>query len=685
MPTASKNNKSTLASAASLASSALLVGALPAIVYAVAKLLLYGHYFELGLYRTAFLNFTTAVDEYALVVPAVFVIVLALQVASASLLGQTRADQNVRYVMAALVLGLLAYTGYRLNRSLWYPDYPAVGFIVDNAVVVIVFALVGLLVYRPRRGWSSHVGFVVVASLLVIRVGYFHYLRSHTPAMFVDVSEQVGLKEINSSIGAGWADYDNDGWLDLFVSDHLPITSPSYLYHNHGGAFDPPKVMASGDLHGVAWGDYDNDGAADLFIAGGNNTPPGPAFANILFHNKGGVLENVAPTAGVEDTLGRAYGGTWADYDGDGLLDLYVVNYYTSAALFHNRGDGTFENVAQAAGLSETGPGEATPAGTLCASWADYDNDGLVDLVTVSLSTGIALYHNNGDGTFSEVARRAGLVVDGYLGDESDPRGPSGCAWADYDNDGDSDLYIVTRAGERGRNLLFQNQGDGTFVEVGAKAGVDVSAYGQSAFWGDFDNDGNLDLYVINGVEEQFATTKDKLGWNILFLNAGDGTFVRQPPDVAGAAGFPFVLETTGAVADYDNDGFLDIYVNNERAFPEDTLQNYYMKRNLLLHNSGNGNHWLEIRLRGTVSNRDGVGAKVYLEAGGKRQFRDTSSRSHIFAQDSPVVHFGLGDNSVADTLTIKWPSGITQALTNVASNRIITITEPSKQEAIKP
>ena len=356
-----------------------------------------------------------------------------------------------------------------------------------------------------------------------------------------------------------------------------------------------------------------------------------------------------------------------------------MVNYYTSAALFHNRGDGTFENVAQAAGLSEKGPGEATAAGMRCASWADYDNDGNVDLVTVSVGTGIALYRNNGDGTFTDEARRAGLVIDGYLGDESDPRGPAGCAWADYDNDGDSDLYIVTRAGELGRNLLFQNQGDGTFVEVGAKAGVDVAAFGQSALWGDFDNDGDLDLYVVNAADE---SQTDPYAWNILFLNAGDGTFVRLAPDAAGASGFPFVHETTGAVADYDNDGFLDIYVNDEDVLPKDSPRNGYMRRNLLLRNARNGNHWLELRLRGTVSNRDGVGAKVYVDAGGMKQFRDTSARP---AQDSPVVHFGLGGASVVDTVTIKWPSGITQTLKDVAAGRIITVTEPAKPKAGEP
>jgi enediyne biosynthesis protein E4 len=679
MAIASQNNRISVAAAFSLASSALLIAALPAIVYAIARGLVYGHYFELGLYRTAFLNSTTAVGRYAVVVPVVLLVVLAAQVTSAWLPDHARAIQPVHKFMAVLVLGLLGFTGYQLNRAPWYPDYPASGFLYCNGALVVVFVLVGLLVYKPREGLLSYVGFVLVGSLLLIRFGCFHYLHSHTPAMFVDVSDDVGLTEINSSIGVGWADYDNDGRLDLFVSDHLPITSPSYLYHNGGGKFAPPKVIASGDLHGAAWGDYDNDGAADLFVAGGNNTPDGPEFANLLFHNHEGVLENVAARAGVEDTAGRAYGGTWADYDGDGLLDLFVVNYYTSVALFHNRGDGTFENVAQRTGLSDKGPGEATGSGTLCASWADYDNDGHIDLLTVGLETGISLYHNNGDGTFTDVARRAGLVVDGKLGTEKDPVGPAGCAWADYDNDGNSDVYVVTRAGQSGdRNLLFRNKGDGTFAEVGAKAGVDVAAYGLAALWGDFDNDGNLDLYVINGVDEG-RTGKDPYAWNVLFLNAGDGTFVRQPSDAAGAAGFPFVLETTGAVADYDNDGFLDIYVNDERAFPEDSLRNNYLRRNLLLRNQGNDNHWLELRLRGTVSNRDGIGAKVYVEAGGKRQFRDTGSRSHIFGQDSPVVHFGLGAAASADSVTIKWPSGITQTLTAVASNRIMTVTEPAK------
>jgi hypothetical protein len=224
------------------------------------------------------------------------------------------------------------------------------------------------------------------------------------------------------------------------------------------------------------------------------------------------------------------------------------------------------------------------------------------------------------------------------------------------------------------KNRLFQNQGDGTFVEVGAAAGVDSSANSEAAMWGDFDNDGDLDLYVVNGASIPNGVD-DPLGWNSLYLNQGDGTFVAVPVDAAGAAGFPFVRESTGAIADYDNDGFVDILINNERPLD---ARAYYLARKILLRNSGNGNGWLEIRLRGTVSNRDGSGAKIYLDVGNQHQFRERGGESHHFAQNSPIVHFGLGRAKVVDRILIKWPSGITQTLTNVLANRIVTVTEPA-------
>ena len=657
----------------------LLLGVMPTLTYGIAKWLLFADYLELGMYRTAFYYFRSTINDYSILL--LFAVVLLIIFGTylfltAVLRDLAKAKRYTYHAISVLLLGLLLLTGYRLNTSPWYPDFSSLrAFLGDNAIVVLVFLLIGFLIHKRLPRINSYLGLLLGGLALLTTNGCFYYYRSSTPVIFTDVGEEIGLREINNSLGVGWGDYNNDGWLDLYVSNHLPDSAPSFLYQNKAGVFAAPRVMAAGDLHGVAWGDFDNDGALDLFVAGGNNTPKGPAYPNILFHNEGGNLRNVAPSAGVEDTQGRAWSGAWADFNNDGFLDLFVVNYFTSNALFLNAGDDTFKNVAQSAGITETGPGEANKAGTLCASWADYDGDGDMDLVTVAVSTGIALYRNNGDGTFSEVAKDSGLVTNNYLGTENDPRGPSGCAWGDYDNDGDLDLYVAARTGGKwGKNLLFQNQGDRTFVEVGAAARVDTAANSQAAMWGDFDNDGDLDLYVVNA-RLGSPDVGDEHGWNTLYLNRGDGTFVEVAADAAGVAGFPFIGESTGAQADYDNDGFIDILINNQNNIRGRGL---YLRRKILLRNSSNGNSWLEIRLRGTVSNRDGIGTKIYLSVGDQHQFRERGGESHTFAQNSPVIHFGLGRAKVVDSLLIKWPSGISQTLTNVVANGILTITEPA-------
>jgi hypothetical protein len=588
---------------------------------------------------------------------------------------RAKAERYIDYASAiALILGLLI-TAYGLNTSEWYPAFLSAKGVAFNTMVTLVFCVFGYLILRQPRAIllppTLAIGF-----LMLLIFGYSSYSQSRALVRFSDVAQDVGLREMDNSLGIAWGDYDDDGWLDLFVSNHLPAATYSLLYRNDHGVFNAPKLMAKGDLHGAAWGDFDNDGALDLFVAGGNDTPKGPAYPNFLFHNADGRLQDVASSAGVQDTLGRAWGAAWADFDKDGYLDLFVANYFTSSVLFRNSRDGTFREMARAAGMTRTAPGDANEAGTLCASWADYDRDGDVDLLTVAIGTGIALYRNGGDGSFSDVARYSGLVSDSYLGTEQDPRGLSGCAWGDYDNDGDLDLYIAALTGAPGRNLLYQNQGTGTFVEVGAIAGVDTAAYSRAAMWGDFDNDGDLDLYVVNEASDRTGAPDGEyvVGWNDLYLNRSNGTFGRVAADSTGAAGFPFVQEGTAALADYDNDGFIDIFVNNQKPLRGRAK---YMTRNMLLRNSGNSNNWLQIQLVGSASNREGIGAKITLTAGGQRQFREKGTESHTFAQNSTTVHFGLGQATVADQVLIEWPSGAMQTLTNVVRNQILTVTEP--------
>jgi hypothetical protein len=653
---------------AELLSISVMLAVLPALTYAAAKGLLFASYFELGMYRTAFYYFESTLTEhlilltFCLALSALFVVHLALR-------------KYTYHAFAALLALLLLLTGFRLNRSAWYPAFDSVRGLLCNVLLILAFIVPGFIICKQFPRLNARLGFIIGGLLLLATSGCFYHFRSQTPVMFMDSGEKTGLREANNSLGVAWGDYDHDGWPDVYVSNHLPETVESFLYHNNKGTFSAPRPMARGDMHGVAWADFDNDGDEDLFVAGGNNTPKGPAFANILFDNRNGNFTNIAARAGVEDTLGRAWGAAWADFNNDGLLDLFVVNYFSSSSLFLNGGNGTFKNVAQDAGITATGPGEVNQAGTLCASWADYDGDDDLDLFTAGIQSGIALYRNNGNGTFAEVSKESGLVTAHYLGTEADPRGPSSCAWGDYDNDGDLDLYVAARTGPSGKNLLFQNQGNRTFIEKGAAAGVDLSANSQAALWADFDNDGDLDLYVVNGASEaRNSTGGNAWAWNSLFLNRGDGTFVDFPADKAGVAGYPFVREPTGALVDYDNDGFIDIYINNQRVLRGHP---WYLLRNVLLRNAGNGNHWLKIRLQGTVSNRDGIGAKLTLSAGDQRQFREQGGGANTFSQSSTIVHFGLGAARTVDRLLIRWPSGIQQTLTHLSANRTLTITEP--------
>jgi ASPIC and UnbV/FG-GAP-like repeat len=660
-----------------LISISLTLAVIPALVFGTAKWAFY--HFELGMNQTAFYYFKSTINDFLFL--AIFLFVLLILTCVNLIATRLHGDQANRRrftsgAVVILLLGLLLMTGYRLNKALWYPDSSSLQGICYNGLVILVYLLIGLTLHKQLRRLNALLGFLL-AGLLVIPLSVFsYYTHSLQPVIFTDVAEEVGLKEMDNSLGLAWGDFNNDGWLDVYVSNHLPAATESLLYENRKGVFSAPRSMAKGDLHGAAWGDFDNDGALDLFVAGGNDTPIGPAYANLLFRNEGSTFRDVAASTGVDEPEGRAWGGTWADFNNDGFLDLFVVNYFSSNDLFMNVGGTTFRNVAKTSGISTTEPGEVNVVGTLCASWADFDGDGDMDIVTAGIQSGIALYKNSGNGTFADIAGKdSGLITNIDLGTENDPRGMTACAWGDYDNDGDLDLFIGSLSDRPGKNLLFKNQGNGTFIEVAAAAGVNSSIYSRAAMWGDFDNDGDLDLYVINEASDAAnAEAQDTRGNNDLFMNQGDGTFRAADADATGVAGFPFVHEGTGALADFDNDGFIDIFIDNQRP-PDDRL--YYLRRNLLLKNAGNSNNWLKIRLRGTVSNRDGIGAKILLTTSGQQQFREQGGESHTFAQNSAIAHFGLGSQTAVDRIFVKWPSGITQTLTDVAPNQTLTIVEP--------
>jgi len=354
---------------------------------------------------------------------------------------------------------------------------------------------------------------------------------------------------------------------------------------------------------------------------------------------------------------GWCYGGAWADYDGDGFQDLFVINNNSNQGrnnfLYLNNGDGTFTRITAGAIATDV----ANSSG--CA-WGDYDNDGWLDLVVANVQTPNCLYHNDGNGIFTKVT--TGPIV-------TDSSRCNGASWGDMDNDGDLDLMVATGVLGMYNDLLYRNNGNGTFTKITDSPVVnDATGAGGSA-WGDFDSDGDLDLFV-GGYD----------GHNRLYDNDGTGTFTSIDTGIVVTDG----NYTMGAGwADYDNDGDLDLF----------TAKNDYFggSDNALYRNDGTGNNWLWVRCVGTVSNRSAIGARVQaladIRGADVRQTREISAQTGggTSGQSSLLAAFGLGDASIVDTLVVRWPSGIVQTLTSVAVNQILTVTEPQTavEEAI--
>lgn len=486
-------------------------------------------------------------------------------------------------------------------------------------------------------------------------------ISSATQTTFTDVTADVGLADSGNVEGVAWGDFDHDGDLDVFTCHHLtiPPAGDSVLYQNNGnGAFSLLFRMQSlmgraaqrnnstgkNDDHSPAWGDFDNDGDLDLYISRGNGQP------DSLLRNDGprGFVD-IAEAAGVADPGGRGRTATWMDVDKDGLLDLFVANHATSNRLYRNRGDGTFADMTAHAGLA------GSHSDRKATVWADYNHDGRMDVFITETRDPRdrnfdpplnRLYRNDGGFRFTDVTAAAALPLSGYS---------QGAAWGDYDNDGDLDLFVVN---EQSPHALYENNGDGTFTDVAIRAGVADQRAARAAIWGDYDNDGDLDLYVGLSLRPP-----------LLYRNNGDGTFT----DVAAAVGLSTAssgMQLGAAWGDYNNDGFLDLFLTDQRI----SGGRY---SHLLYRNNRNENHWLMLKLVGTRSNRDGVGATITLMAGGLMQFREQNGGSHMLSQNSSIIHFGLGSTQTIDWLTIRWPSGLRQHLRAVAADQIVTITEP--------
>lgn len=464
--------------------------------------------------------------------------------------------------------------------------------------------------------------------------------------------------------GAAFFDFNGNGRPDLFLTN---ANGPNALYRNNrNGTFTDvgERADVTGPLDitiGVACADYDNDGNSDLLTTGiGGLT---------LFHNNGeGTFTDVTEDAGLDVEGAHPASAVWADFDGDGFLDLYVTYWIDESPpsirgkslselradfaplarshhLFHNNGDGTFGDATHL-----LGPTSVHGAG-LAVGFLDYDDDGRPDLYVVNdfgqfISPNV-LYRN--------AEARVDAAIDGM-----------GLAVGDYDGYSRLDMFVTNM----GDNILYRNRGGEIFEDKTSIAGVGRGEIPgeHSVGWGtaflDFDNDGLLEIYfaagrlhpAMNAAGEYLPDQP-----NALFRNRGDGTF----EDVSRVTGSDHTGCAHGlAVADIDGDGFLDLLVTNLDQPP------------VLLKNSGNANRWLQVQLVGVDSNRDGIGARLTLTAGGSRQIREIQSGTSFLSQHSLVAHFGLGRHQRVDELKIRWPSGIIQTLTDLSVNRRITITE---------
>jgi len=516
------------------------------------------------------------------------------------------------------------------------------------------------------------------------------------PIQFEDATAQSGIQFTHSigaeklgslleSTGAGcaWLDYNNDGKPDLFVVSGRPLeagmhpfplkkrpaTMPhNHLYRNNGdGTFtdvtDQAGVAGDGFSFGVVAADFDNDGTTDLLVT---------SYGHVtLYRNKGdGTFEDVTEKAGLKIT-GWAIGATWLDYDRDGCVDLFIGRYvkfdpsyrsYYAAdnypgpldyegdtnLLFHNTCKGTFEDVSLKSGIGKR------KGRTMGVTAADFDGDGYPDIYVANDKTENYLFHNKRDGTFEEIAVEAGAAF-GQNGESTSAMGP---VFFEIENEGRADLWVS----DSKYNRLLKNNGQLGFADVTESAGISQLT-AQYTSWGtgvhDFDNDGYKDILIFHGGLIHMVPQEHSL-----FRNLGGGKF----QDVSATGGAVLQAKTVGrgaCFADYDNDGKVDAYLVSLGA------------PGVLLHNvTAGAGHWLAIRLVGTKSNRDGIGAVVEVVANGMKQKSERVAGSGYLSQDDSRLHFGLGGATKAERIIVNWPSGKRQELENVAANQILEIRE---------
>jgi hypothetical protein len=475
-----------------------------------------------------------------------------------------------------------------------------------------------------------------------------------TAQTFTKVLTGPVVTTAGDSRSVNWVDVNNDGWVDLMITNGPSSGQPNNLYLNDGtGNFTTvtgdPIVTDSKPFDGASWADTDNDGDLDCFVV------TWYGMTNYFYTNNGsGTFTKItnAPLV-IQGTYSETC--SWGDYDEDGLVDLYICNSDGSLKnnLYHNEGNNTFTQVTTGDMVTDTFASRSV-------NWTDIDNDGALDLfVTNEYGQHENIYRNDGSGSFTKVSTGALLNNGGNTMSSS---------WADYDNDGDMDVFL---ANDQGDNSLFRNEGSFNFTKIIADTVSNSNGRSFSSAWSDMDNDGDQDLFVTNS----FMT--GSLLLNFLYVNNGDGSFTRVDNTVPAT---DMDWSYGCAFGDYDNDGFEDLAVA--------TCKYSGVNRNdLLYHNDGNANNWITIKLTGTTSNKAAIGARVKVKAtiNGTSvwQMREISAQSSYCGQNDMRAHFGLGDADSVETVMISWPSGLNETLPAMAANQFINIMETPQPNGI--
>ncbi len=470
---------------------------------------------------------------------------------------------------------------------------------------------------------------------------------------FIKINGSVVSTDSGASRSVNWIDYDNDNDLDLFITNGLNTGQNNYLYRNDNGNFtrvlNQPVVLDNMPSDGSSWGDYDNDGLPDLCVVNWYNR------IKLLYHNDGNGNFTFQSSAVMCNNPSYSETCSWGDYDNDGLIDLFVTNSSGSNHrnfLYKNTGGGNFVKIDTGIAVSEIGNSRGM-------NWVDIDNDRDLDIFVCREEGRISyLYKNNGGGYFTKITN---TPLTNYAGDSWS------ASWGDFDNDGDLDVLVANR--DIQGNLLFRNDGNFTFTEITTGTIVNDPGAGSCTGWGDYDNDGDLDMFIADAyVPPSFnQKTVNRLYKNLL-AESGTASFEKVTSGIlVNDSGYTYGF----AWGDYDNDGDLDIAAAN--TFGEN-------QRNALYKNElANGNKWINIKCVGTSSNKSAIGTKVRAKANingnSVWQMQEIDGQSGYCGQNL-ILHFGFGNAAIIDSLKVEWSSGTDQHFTNVSLNQSVTITE---------